>query len=64
MTTQLLYSKEFLKHDNATHPENAQRLDAMQNELNKEAYFNEMQLVELNLLPHDKFHNLHCVQMI
>ncbi len=64
MTTQLLYSKEFLKHDNATHPENAQRLVAMMNELKKAPFFNEMEFVEPDLLPEEMLHDLHSDEMI
>ena len=64
MTTQLLYSKEFLKHDNAAHPENAQRLVVMMNEIKKAPFYKELEFVEPALLPEEMLHGIHSDEMV
>jgi len=64
MTTQIVYSKEFLKHDNATHPENAQRLVVMMNEIKKAPFYKELEFVEPELLSEEMLHNIHSDEMI
>jgi len=64
MTTQIVYSKEFLKHDNATHPENAQRLVAMMNEIKKAPFYKELEFVEPELLPEEMLHDIHSNEVI
>ena len=64
MTTQIVYSKEFLKHDNASHPENAQRLVVMMNEIKKAPFYKELEFVEPELLPEEMLHDLHSDEMI
>jgi len=64
MTTQLVYSKEFLKHDNAAHPENAQRLVVMMNEIKKAPFYKELEFVEPELLPEKMLHGIHSDEMI
>ena len=36
MTTQIVYSEEFSKHNNMSHPENASRLHVMMDEIKNE----------------------------
>jgi len=64
MTTQIVYSKEFLKHDNAAHPENAQRLVVMMNEIKKAPFYKELEFVEPELLPEKMLHGIHSDEMI
>jgi len=64
MTTQIVYSKEFLKHDNAAHPENAQRLFIMINEIKKAPFYKELEFVEPEMLPEEMLHDLHSDEMI
>ena len=64
MTMQIVYSKEFLKHDNAAHPENAQRLVVMMNEIKKAPFYKELEFVEPELLPEEMLHDIHSDEMI
>ena len=64
MTTQIVYSKEFLKHDNAAHPENAQRLFIMINEIKKAPFYKKLEFVEPEILPEETLHDLHSDEMI
>jgi len=64
MTTQIVYSKEFLKHDNAAHPENAQRLVVMMNEIKKAPFYKELEFVEPELLSEEMLHGVHSDEMV
>jgi len=64
MATQIVYSKEFLKHDNATHPENAQRLLVMMDEIKKAPFYDELEFVEPELLPEEMLYDVHSEEMI
>ncbi len=64
MTTQIVYSKEFLKHDNAAHPENAQRLVVMMNEIKKAPFYKELEFVEPALLSEEMLHGVHSDEMV
>ncbi|UCH71420.1 MAG: histone deacetylase [Thermoplasmatales archaeon] len=64
MTTQILYSKEFSKHNNSTHPENAERLFSMINEIKKAPIYNKLEFVEPELLPEKCLYDVHSCEMI
>ena len=64
MTTQIVYSKEFLKHDNASHPENAERLNVMMNEIKKAPFYKELEFLEPELLPEEALYSVHSDEMI
>jgi acetoin utilization deacetylase AcuC-like enzyme len=64
MTTQIVYSEKFSKHDNPRHPENAQRLSAMINELKKTPFFNELEFIEPELLREECLYDVHSSEMI
>jgi len=64
MTTQVFYSEEFSKHDNASHPENAKRLKVMLDEIKKTIFYKELDFIEPNILPEEKLYDVHSNDMI
>lgn len=64
MATQIFYSNEFLKHDNPGHPENAQRLKVMLEEIRKTFTNGEIEFVEPSILPEEKLYNVHSMEMV
>jgi acetoin utilization deacetylase AcuC-like enzyme len=64
MTTQLLYSDEFLKHNFPNHPENSQRLIAIMNEINNSSIKNELEFVNPEILPDKLLYDVHTNEMI
>ncbi|KAA0006088.1 MAG: histone deacetylase [Thermoplasmata archaeon] len=64
MTTQIFYSDEFLRHDNPSHPENAQRLKTMIQEIKKTFTTQEVEFVEPEILPEETLYNVHSTEMV
>ncbi len=64
MKTQLVYSDEFQKHDNITHPENAKRLVAMMQEIKKTSFFEKLEIIMPNLLDEESLYDVHSKNMI
>ena len=64
MTTEIVYSEEFSKHDNRGHPENAERLIVMINEIKKSPFYNELEFIEPELLPEKTLQHIHSERMI
>ncbi len=64
MTTQIVYSNEFSKHDSAGHPENAERLMVMMDEVKKSSFYNKLEFVEPELLPEEILFSVHSDKMI
>ena len=64
MTTNIVYSKEFDKHDNIGHPENAKRLQIMIDELRKATFYNELNIIEPEILPEEMLYSIHSKKMI
>ena len=64
METQIGYSKDFSRHDNAGHPENAQRLQAMMGELQNTSFYDELDFFEPALIDEKALHSLHSDEMI
>jgi acetoin utilization deacetylase AcuC-like enzyme len=64
MTTQIVYSDEFHKHDNKGHPENAQRLKVMFDAVKKSQIYKELDFVEPKILPEKKLYDVHSKEMI
>ena len=64
MTTQIVYSKEFSKHDNVSHPENAQRLLVMMDKIKKSPIYNKLEFVKPSLLAEEKLYSIHSDRMI
>ena len=51
MKTQIVYSDEFSKHNNVSHPENAQRLYVMMDELKHAPFYNDLEFIKPDMLP-------------
>ena len=64
MTTQIVYSEEFSKHDNPSHPENARRLVAIMNEIKKATFYNELEFLKPETLPENILYATHSDWMI
>ena len=64
MTTQIVYSKQFSKHDNPGHPENAQRLSVMINEIENFSFYDELDFIEPELLKEECLYDVHSEEMI
>jgi len=64
MTTQVVYSKEFNKHDNSGHPENAQRLTVMLNEIKKFSFYDKLEFIEPKILSEEALYRVHSDEMI
>jgi len=64
MVTHIVYSSDFLKHDNATHPENAQRLLVMINEIKKAPFYDKLEFIEPEILPEEMLNDVHSYEMI
>ena len=64
MTTQLLYSKEFLKHDTPTHPENAQRLEAIMQEIQVSPIYKHLEIIQPEFISDNILLKVHSDSMI
>jgi len=64
MTTQILYSPEFSKHDNISHPENAKRLLVMMDEIKRSSFYDKLEFVKPSILPEEKLYSIHSNEMI
>lgn len=64
MKTELVYSKEFLRHDNKGHPENAERLRTMIKEFKKSKLKDKIRIVEPEMLSEDILTKVHSRRMI
>ena len=64
MKTQIVYSHEFSKHNNISHPENAQRLNVMMDELKDAPFYNELEFIKPDILPEKSLYEVHSSEMI
>jgi len=64
MTTQIAYSNDFSRHDNAGHPENAKRLHVMLNEMQNTSFYDELDFFEPDLISEEALYLLHSDEMI
>ena len=64
MVTQIVYSDEFSRHDNSSHPENAERLIVMMNEVKKSQFYKELDFIKPEILPEKIIHEIHTERMI
>lgn len=64
MTTAIYYSKQFQNHDNAGHPENAERLTSIIDDINSSPLFSDIQFIEPELLPEERLYTVHSKEMI
>ena len=64
MKTQVVYSEEFHKHDNPSHPENAERLTVMMNEIKKAPFYKDLEFIKPEILPEKLLYEMHSDRMI
>jgi len=65
MTTQLIYSKNFDRHNNRKHPENNNRTKIMMDELKNSDLYKELEIIEPSeLLAEKKLYEIHSDDMI
>ncbi len=64
MTTQVVYSKEFNNHDTPGHPENAERLDCIIQELQQASLYRFLQMVAPELLPEESLYTVHAPEVV
>ncbi len=64
MTTQIVFSDEFNKHDTADHPENADRLYVMLDALEQAPFYKKLQFVAPEMLPEKLLYEVHSTDMI
>ena len=64
MTTQIVFSEEFNKHDTADHPENADRLYVMLDALEQAPFYKKLQFIEPEMIPEKLLYEMHSEEMI
>ncbi len=64
MSTQIVFSEEFSKHNNKGHPENAERLNVMIKDIKKAPFYNEIEFIQPEILPENLLHEVHSERMI
>jgi acetoin utilization deacetylase AcuC-like enzyme len=64
MTTQIVFSDEFNKHDTADHPENADRLYVLLDALEQAPFYKKLQFLEPELLSEKLLYTVHSAEMI
>ena len=63
MSTQIIYSEEYKNHNNPGHPENANRLNVMLDELKKTSFYNDLEFIEPIKLSSKKLYDVHSEEM-
>jgi acetoin utilization deacetylase AcuC-like enzyme len=64
MTTQIVFSDEFNKHDTADHPENADRLYVMLDAMEQTPFYKNLQFIEPEMISEKLLHEVHSTEMI
>jgi acetoin utilization deacetylase AcuC-like enzyme len=64
MTTQIVFSDEFNKHDTADHPENADRLYVMLDAMEQTPFYKNLQFIEPEMISEKLLHEVHSAGMI
>jgi acetoin utilization deacetylase AcuC-like enzyme len=64
MTTPIVFSDEFNKHDTADHPENADRLYVMLDALEQAPFYKKLLFIEPEMLPEKLLYEVHSKEMI
>ena len=64
MRTEIVYSEVFRRHDNLSHPENAERTMVMMNALKQASFYDDLIMVEPPLLPEEMLYDVHDQRMI
>jgi acetoin utilization deacetylase AcuC-like enzyme len=64
MTTQIIFSEKFNRHNIEGHPENAERTSIMLHEIKNSSLSNDLDFSEPEILPNDLFFELHSERMV
>jgi acetoin utilization deacetylase AcuC-like enzyme len=64
MTTQIVFSDIFNRHDTADHPENADRLYVMLDAVEQAPFYKKLQFIEPKILPETLLYEVHTPEMI
>jgi acetoin utilization deacetylase AcuC-like enzyme len=64
MTTQVVHSDEFQKHNNSGHPENAQRLVVMMDEIKKAPFYKKLEFITPEILPESLLFDIHSERLV
>jgi acetoin utilization deacetylase AcuC-like enzyme len=64
MSIQIVFSEEFSKHNNIGHPENAQRLHVIIEEIKKTPFYKELEFIKPEILPEKLLYDIHSENMI
>jgi acetoin utilization deacetylase AcuC-like enzyme len=64
MTTQIVYSENFDKHNDQNHPENAERLHVMMNEIKNTSLSKDLQFIQPEILSEEILYDIHSDRMI
>jgi acetoin utilization deacetylase AcuC-like enzyme len=64
MTTQIVFSDEFNKHDTADHPENADRLYVMLDALEQTPFYKKLQFIKPEMISEKLLYEVHSAEMI
>ncbi len=64
MTTQIVFSDEFNKHDTADHPENADRLYVILDALEQTPFYKNLHFIKPEMISEKLLHEVHSTEMI
>jgi len=64
MSTQIVFSEEFSKHNSIGHPENAERLNVMMQEIKKAPFYKDLEFLKPELLNENLLNDIHSERMI
>ncbi len=64
MSTEVVYLKEHINHDSSGHPENAKRLHAIINEIEKTFFYKDLVFIDPKILPEEMLLHVHSDEMI
>ena len=64
MTTQIVYSSEFNRHDNVGHPENAERLLVMMKAVQHAPFYEKLAFIEPTMVSEELLFSVHSKEMI
>ena len=64
MVTQIVYSEQFSRHDNPSHPENSKRLQVIIKEIKKAPFYRNLEFIKPEILPEKTLNSVHSEEMI
>jgi len=64
MVTELIYSKQFHKHNSASHPENEKRLTIMMNAIQQSNLLQDLKIIEPSIMEEEMLYDVHSEEMI